>query len=65
MISVELEKYIEIAKTMDSCNTHRLIASRQSKAYVDSKSNLAQDTLIIEIDWKQKILIGNYLCKQK
>jgi len=59
ILSDELKKYLEIAKAIDSGNTHRLIASRQSKAYIDTKTSLASDTLMIEIDWKQKIIIGS------
>jgi len=55
-----LKKYNEIMKSIDSGNTHRLIASRHSNSYMDNKKNLAKDTLLIEIDWKQKILIGNF-----
>jgi len=47
---------------IDSGNTHRLIASRQSKAYLSDKSELAHDTIMIEIEWKQKVLIGKYFC---
>ena len=40
--------------------THRSIATRQSAAYQNNKSNLPSDTLLIEIDWKQKVIIGIY-----
>lgn len=56
--SVELKNYQLLINNIDAANTHRLIASRQSAAYKDNKQNLASDTLMIELDWKQKILIG-------
>ena len=39
-------------------DTHRLIAQRQSAAYKYNKINLPDNTLMIELDWKQKVLIG-------
>jgi len=36
-----------------------LIAHRQAAAYKNIKLNLADNTLMIELDWKQKVLIGN------
>ncbi len=40
-------------------DTHRLIAHRQAAAYKNNKLNLPENTLMIELDWKQKVLIGN------
>ncbi len=39
--------------------THRSIAKRQRDAYNLQKNSLDNDTILIELDWKQKILIGN------
>jgi hypothetical protein len=35
-----------------------MIARRQSASYQNIKKNIPEDTLVIELDWKQKILIG-------
>jgi len=40
-------------------DTHRLIAHRQAASYKNNKLNLPENTLMIELDWKQKVLIGN------
>jgi hypothetical protein len=37
---------------------HREIAKRQRDAYNRDKANLVSNTLLIELDWKQKVLIG-------
>jgi hypothetical protein len=37
---------------------HHSIAQRQRKSYVDMKENLPEGSLLIEIDFKQKIKIG-------
>jgi len=41
-------------------NTHLKIAKKQSASYQNNKMNIPEDTLIIELDWKQKVLIGLY-----
>ena len=38
---------------------HRNIAKRQRDSYNNDKNHLDLDTLLIEMDWKQKVLIGN------
>ncbi len=40
--------------------THRSIARRQRDAYNLQKKSLDNNTILIELDWKQKILIGNF-----
>ncbi len=39
-------------------DTHRLIAQRQSAAYKNIKISLPDNSLMIELDWKQKVIIG-------
>ena len=39
-------------------NDHRTIATRQSRAYDHAKKNLTAGTIMIDLDWKQKVLIG-------
>ncbi len=46
-------------------NTHHMIARRQSAAYQSIKKNIPEDTLVIELDWKQKVLIGTFLLKKQ
>jgi len=46
---------------IDASETYRLIAKRQSAAYNRDKSNLKSDTILIELDWKQKIVVGNLI----
>jgi len=55
----EFSKYSSIAADIDATETHKEIAKRQSAAYNRDKSNLCSDTILIELDWKQKIVIGN------
>ena len=40
-------------------DNHRKTADRQRKKYNFDKQNLKNDQLLIELDWKQKIIIGN------
>ena len=35
-----------------------MIASRQSESYKKNRAELSEDTILIDIDWKQKVLIG-------
>ncbi len=51
-------KFQSILIDIDACDTHRLIASRQTAAYKHDKSQLSTDTIMIDIDWKQKVVIG-------
>jgi len=39
---------------------NRSIARRQRDAYNLQKKSLDNNTILIELDWKQKILIGNF-----
>lgn len=40
---------------------HKSVANRQRDAYNSMKKNLENDYILIEIDWKQKIMIGIFL----
>lgn len=57
--SDESQKYNTLIENIQAGNTHRTIAERQSQSYKNCKENLAKDTLLIELDWKQKVIIGN------
>jgi len=57
----DFSKYAHIVSDIDAIETHKLIAKRQSNAYKRDKSTLSNDTLLIELDWKQKIVIGNLI----
>ena len=58
---MELSHYRTLVDNIDAGNTHRLIATRQSTAYQRDKIELAADAILIEIDWKQKVIIGKIL----
>ena len=45
-------------QNIESANTHRLIASRQLESYRKNINELTEDTILIDVDWKQKVLIG-------
>ena len=57
-------EYISAKSILDRLNKieildyHRSIAERQRKSYETMKMNLNEDSLFIEIDFKQKIKIG-------
>ncbi len=42
---------------------HRNVANIQRKAYNRQKKDLKINELLIEMDFKQKVVIGNYLVK--
>ncbi len=42
-------------------DNHRKTADRQRAKYNFDKQNLKNDQLLIELDWKQKIIIGNII----
>ena len=44
-------------------NEHKSIADNQRTTYNYFKNNLPKDTILIELDWKQKLLIGFYLIR--
>lgn len=48
-----------IIEEIEAINFHRVIANRQRAAYNEQKINLKNDSIVIELDWKQKVLIGN------
>jgi hypothetical protein len=39
-------------------NDHKSIADNQRNSYNFLKNNLPEDSILIELDWKQKLLIG-------
>ena len=39
-------------------NEHKKIAINQRNSYNFAKLNLAEGSILIELDWKQKLLIG-------
>ena len=43
---------------VENLDEHRSIADNQRKSYNYIKQNLKEDCLLIELDWKQKLLIG-------
>jgi hypothetical protein len=47
-------------ENVEQLDYHHSIAERQRESYKLMKNNLKKDQILIEIDWKQKILIGNY-----
>jgi hypothetical protein len=47
-----------IINEISAINTHKEIAQRQQVAYKRDKETLSYDTLLIELDWKQKVIIG-------
>ena len=55
----EYKSYLSLIRNIDAANTHRLIATRQTAAYRKNINELAEDSILIDIDWKQKVLIGN------
>ena len=48
-------------REIEALNTHKLIAQRQQAAYKKHKEVFSNDTLVIKLDWKQKVVIGNLL----
>ena len=50
--------YLNILKQIHVLDGHKEIAAKQRIAYNNTKINLKQGTLMIELDWKQKIIIG-------
>ncbi|CAF0809146.1 unnamed protein product [Brachionus calyciflorus] len=51
----EIEKVLSCIEVFDF---HREIANRQRDSYNQMRENLEDDYILIEMDWKQKILIG-------
>ena len=43
---------------IENLNDHKSIADNQRNSYNFFKNNLPEDTILIELDWKQKLLIG-------
>jgi hypothetical protein len=42
--------------------THRQISKRQRESYNKAKETLDNNTLLIEIDWKQKVkIVGSFI----
>lgn len=49
---------MNLCSKIESIDFHYSIAKRQRDAYNLMKNDLEEDYLLIEMDWKQKILIG-------
>ncbi len=43
---------------IENLDEHRSIAANKRNSYNYMKQNLPEDTLFIELDWKQKLLMG-------
>ncbi|CAF0988080.1 unnamed protein product [Brachionus calyciflorus] len=54
----EIQEIKTLINNINDLDFHKVIATRQRSAYNFMKSNLEDDYILIEIDWKQKILIG-------
>ncbi|CAF0871784.1 unnamed protein product, partial [Brachionus calyciflorus] len=54
----ELNEFRKLIKDIEYLDFHKSIAKRQREAYNLMKNTLAEDYILIEIDWKQKILLG-------
>ena len=55
---ISIKSIINRLNKIEILNYHQSIAQRQRKSYETMKMNLSEDTLFIEIDFKQKIKIG-------
>ena len=61
LIKNNIERNLEIKTILNDIeilNQHKKIADNQRNLYNFSKKNLSEDSLLIELDWKQKLLIG-------
>ena len=47
-------------KSIEDIDFHLSIANRQRAKYNFDKKNLNDDEIMIDVDWKQKIIIGNF-----
>ena len=47
-----------ILSVIDDCDYHKSIADKQRRSYNNSKLILDENSVFIELDWKQKVLIG-------
>ena len=57
-----MERNLEIKTILNDIeylNEHKKIADNQRNLYNVSKKNLPEDSLLIELDWKQKLQIGS------
>ncbi|CAF1115489.1 unnamed protein product, partial [Brachionus calyciflorus] len=54
----EFQSIRDTVQYINQLDFHKTVASRQREAYNQMKNNLESDYILIEIDWKQKILIG-------
>ncbi|CAF1001538.1 unnamed protein product [Brachionus calyciflorus] len=53
-----VENFLKIIKEIEVIDKHIDIAQRQRNVYNLNRKNLPDSTILIEIDWKQKIVIG-------
>jgi len=61
--SVNTEVNLSVIKKLDRIDIlewHRMVATRQRESYNRMKENIPYDYLFIELDWKQKLSIGQY-----
>lgn len=45
-------------REIENIDFHHSIAKRQRESYNQMRKNLEKDYILIEVDWKQKVLIG-------
>ncbi|RNA44352.1 hypothetical protein BpHYR1_010334 [Brachionus plicatilis] len=57
----DLTELMNMFTKIESINLHFEISKRQSEAYNSMCLNLDEDNIFIEMDWKQKIMVGLYL----
>ncbi|RMZ94586.1 hypothetical protein BpHYR1_020189, partial [Brachionus plicatilis] len=54
----DLTELMNLFTKIESINLHFEISKRQREAYNSMRLNLDEDYIFIEMDWKQKIMIG-------
>ena len=55
------EEYLSFQQNLlkiEILDWHYLVANRQRQSYNSMKQNLPSDVLFIELDWKEKLVIG-------
>lgn len=50
---------MKIIDEIENLDFHYEIAQRQRRIYNKQKTLLSENTILIELDWKQKIIIGS------